>query len=161
MISAKWLFENHLTHLAKVRYLDAKIAVQTDIRSKLSNDDITAYALTHPPLAAMPHAKSNSSSTERMVLFYEDTIAPDCVEEKVDAISKLAKYQRYLYLYDSALTCLNDNEKWIVEKHCVQGVPLSVISTITDSPISNYSRTTLWRYKERALQKADSFLGSC
>ena len=157
MIEAKWLFENHLNHLAVVQYLKAHIAAQNEQIARERDDTIEALSLARPVLDGMPHGCTSYSPTERIALTYESLMPVSLKED----ISKLTEYQHYLSLFDAAMTCLTDNERWIVEKHYIQKVSLAEMQEISDSPIHNRTRTTLWRYKERAVQKADAFLSIC
>ncbi len=157
MIEAKWLFENHLNHLAMVQYLTAHIATQNKQIAREREETIEALSLGRPVLDGMPRGGSGSSSTERIALSYENLISPSL---EMNA-ARLAEYQRYLVLFDSAMTCLTDNEKWIIEKHYIQKASLAEMQEMPDSPLGSRTRTTLWRYKERALLKADAFLSVC
>lgn len=157
MIEAKWLFENHLNHLAMVQFLTAHIATQNKQIARERAETIEALSLGRPVLDGMPRGGSCSSSTERIALLYENLISPTLETNA----ARLAENQHYLALFDSVMTCLTDNEKWIIEKHYIQKASLAEMQEMPDSPIGSRTRTTLWRYKERAVLKADAFLSVC
>lgn len=156
-MNAKWLFENHLNHLAMVRYLTAQAAEQARLRDQLRDETIEGLALARPCMDGMPHASSYSSSpTEWVALTYEDVL-----NGEPPIASALAEYRRYLRLFDCAMVCLTDNEKWLVDQHFIQGIPMAVLAQLQDNPYGPCVRSTLWRYKERVLEKVDRFLSTC
>lgn len=161
MITAKWLLENHLSHLAMVQYLTVRLSAQAEQKNRLRDEEIQALALARPPLDGMPRSHSRSSPTERIALSCASISAPPEPDEPEAIAPLLSEYQHYVSLYEASMTGLTDHEKWLLHKHCVQKLPLSAILILPESPFGVCARTTLWRHKERALQKVNVFLNSC
>jgi len=159
MVSAEWLFKNHLRHSATVKLLNSQVfrdAGQSN--NDEENESIESMTLHRHSLEVSSNKKSESNPTERIALMLCET--PGVCDLEKERAACLEKYQRYLALFDYVMGCLSNKERWLVHQFFVQGVSLANISLRADSPYEGYTRTSIWRCKERILQKADSCLSA-
>lgn len=149
MIKAEWLFQNHTYHQAMVKlYAEAVI---------MRDDEISSMVLTRRPLDGMPHIASSTSSTERAVLAlakHESTDNP------ISPAATLQHFKQYINLFDSVMMILNDKERWFINHYYIQGLSLTALADVPQSPFATSARSTVWYFKGRLLSKADSFLST-
>lgn len=74
--------------------------------------------------------------------------------------AELRESEYYLDLYNKIITMLKRKEAWLVEAYYEQELTIGQIIAMPESPYYQYSRSTVYRHKERILHKADEFIRS-
>ena len=156
MITAEWLFKNHARHLALVSLLYNEISYESDMETMQKNHDmdIEGLALGRLPLDGLPHTPTYNSATEQIMLKLEDS----AIREQSDRQWQLLQYRRYIQMYDSLITILTPKERWFVDMYYIQKHTIVSISEQKGSPFEGCVRSTIWRFKQRLLKRADELL---
>lgn len=156
MITAEWLFRNHTIHLALVTLLSDEISFEAEMESmqKSHEMEIEELALGRLPLDGLPHTSNRISSTERIVFKLEDK----AVREQDTRQWQLLQYRRYIQMYDTIITILTPKERWFIEKYYIQKHTITSISEEKGSPFEGCVRSTIWRFKQRLIKRADELL---
>ena len=153
MISAEWLFRNYKLHKAHIRYLNIALG-QRGVATHRA--DVAGAQLARPPLDGTPRAPQQTGTTERMAIrLYEFS-----GESKEALEQQRLVYLRYLQLYESVCACMTEKEKWLIQHHYIDELSLSALTEMRTSPFFNCAKSTVWRFKMRLLEKADSFLSA-
>lgn len=159
MISAQKLFSDHTAHVALYELLKSAIEELELYRNQCLLDEgreIEALSLSRMPLTDLPRMRSGKSPTERIA---DRLIAIQDGRDIAEKKRQLATVIQYLHLYDTIITVFTEREKWFVEEFFVQKKTMTVLINSPDSPFFGYDRSSVWRFKKRLLEKADSILG--
>jgi len=155
MESAEWIFTNHKLLQSTLQLLkEKKTLLETKESTEAERDaEIGGIALKSPILDGMPHAHTNSSSTEWAVIKLNDT------DFNHQALSQeILRYEQLLHLYEAIMHLFNEKERWFVENYYDNNHSMTSMVSMESSPFKNLSRATMSNYKKRLLQKASEFL---
>lgn len=159
MIEAKWLFENHLKHLALEHYLNAELERFNDLNESEA-EDILSQSLNRP-ISGFPATKSYfGSTTERIALQLQENQCGQSKEMIHMYKTALSNCRTCIELFNAILLSLPDREAWLMKQIYIQQYSLSMILQLPDNPFGFCARSTLSRYRNRILNKANLFLHS-
>lgn len=68
--------------------------------------------------------------------------------------------QRHLQLYDAVVTALAPKERWLLQQLYEKDTSMGQLTQEQKSPFYQCAKSTVWRFKERALAHANAFLHS-
>ncbi len=154
MESVEWIFSDHKLHMAMLQLLREEQNFLCDsVWDTDSDEEISGIVLASPTLDGMPHKHGAGSSTEWAVMKLEEVS-----QNRQTLAAEIQRYGRILRLHDAVMQTLTDDERWFVEHHYDNGQSLSILPTLSGSPFSDLSRSTMSNYRKRLLQKASSFL---
>ena len=159
MRNAKWLFENHKWLKAQVRFLKMKLNDQQKANVSAKNEAISAMTLARPELSVPAQHNSQASITEHAALHWQEHTVPTG-DNAEDLHRLLRDYEKDLQLYDILMTLLTEQEVWFVQQHYEKKIPIAQICLLPDNPFNTCCRSTLGRYRDRMLRKADEFITS-
>ena len=154
MESVEWIFTDHKLHQSMLQLLmEEQSSLERDTSDNATiNDEISGMVLAPPPLDGMPHVHATGSSTEWVVMKLNS------INQDHQALSnEIKRYYRLLRLHDAVMRTLNDEERWFVDKHYDNGLSLSSLPSLPNSPFHDLSRSTMSNYRKRLLQKAALF----
>ena len=158
MLDATWLFEHHQEHLALEKYLKSQM-VHLPLNVKLEEaEEIESQVLFRPMLGTSPPKIRQGSSTEQVALHLQETREKQSKEIKAEYETMLSACRFMIELYDAVLLSLRPQEAWLIDKTFIQGLSLSAISEIPDCAYSGYDRSTIYRKRKKAIEKADHFI---
>ena len=97
--------------------------------------------------------------------YLESCLGPERLHEytgvSIEELEKQRKEQlRQLQLYDAVVAILTEKEQWLVRQIYANELSLSYLTVAKNSPFRDCAKSTIWRYKDRILRKADAFLQS-
>lgn len=81
-------------------------------------------------------------------------------EQRSDLEQQRREQLRHLQLYDAVMASLTTKEQWLVRHIYGDEISLSRLTEDTRSPFYQCAKSTVWRYKDRLLCKANAFLKS-
>lgn len=155
MVTVETLFEKHTYYVALVKVLRNEIEYSERQLSQDSierDEEIASMVLSHA--AVIEHhtaSQYRASATEGAAL----KLLPEEIARKRGL---LVQCERQLFLYNVILSTLIPKEQWFVSKHYCEKVPMSQMIRDKESPFFEYSRSTVWRYKQRLLKRANDTL---
>lgn len=159
MIDAQWLFENHLNHLALKKYLLGRMEHLIYPNETADADEIFSQALRRPPLDMPSQKNCQGSSTERIALLLLQENTAQKPNEALKAYENQLSCCTFLIeLYDAVLVSLTDKEAWLVEAFYHQGLTIDALQRAQDSPYDSCDRSTVYRTKNKIIQKANRFI---
>ena len=158
MIEAQWLFENHRSHLSMKKYIQARICHILQPESTPNSDEILAQALRMPTMGMPIQNNMQGSSTERIAVNL--SIGSDSGTKAVieDYKKMLELYNYLLELYEAAVAMLNPREFWLINAIYNEGLIVSEICEMQDSPFGICDRSTIFRNRKRIINKVNQFL---
>jgi len=157
MKDAKWLFSNHRWLKGQLQLLLIQQEAQQEQSEWQKDEAIASIVLTRPEFSSVHSNSNKGSSTEHAALHWQDEMP--CQEADQAALEKKIKsYQYNLKLYDIVISYLTSEEAWFVEKYYEQQIPIAQLCDMPGSPFSLYSKSTIYRCRDRILAKADRFL---
>ena len=140
MIDAEWLFQNHKLHKAHIRYLNIALGQRS---------------------AAAQSAEASAQQPQQTTVQHAAVCLYEYSGESREALEKQRLlYLRYLQLYESVCTCMTEKEKWLIQHHYIDEISLAAITEMRASPFFNCAKSTVWRFKMRLLDKANTFLSA-
>lgn len=90
----------------------------------------------------------------------EDRLYELAGEQRSDLEQQRREQLRHMQLYDAAMSCLTSKEQWLVKQIYGDEHSLAKLTVDSRSPFYQCAKSTVWRFKERMLLKADAFLRS-
>ena len=158
MVDAQWLFENHRSHLSMKKYIQARISHILQPESISNADEILSQALRMPVLGMPIQNNTQGSSTERIAinLSIDNDNGTNAVIEDYKRMLEL--YSFLLELYEAAVAMLTSRELWLINAIYNEGLTISEICEMRDSPFGICDRSTIFRNRKRIISKVNQFL---
>lgn len=161
MISAEWLFKNHCDHVSMARLLEIQLdteIVSIEITEQERNEEIAALVLSRPPFDGLPKAHGGrSNATERAVLALEQS-STTLQNHSANLQKQLSVYRYLNKTYDSLISILPETEQQFIDFYYNKQLSLTGMTEAAGSPVFGLSKTTVWTYKSKLLNKCDSLL---
>lgn len=161
MISAEWLFKNHCDHVSMARLLEIQLdteIVSIEITEQERNEEIAALVLSRPPFDGLPKAHGGrSNATERAVLALEQS-STTLQKHSAKLQRQLSVYRYLIKTYDSLISILPETEQKFIDFYYNKQLSLTGMTEAAGSPVFGLSKTTVWTYKSKLLNKCDSLL---
>ena len=157
-LCAAWLFENHRQFAARAAYAQKQIERLPEIIQQRKDEAILSMSLARPEIGSLPKGSHSGSSTEHAAIYWEQNVTQDVNLMVNQLYAELRESEYYLDLYNKIITMLKRKEAWLVEAYYEQELTIGQIIAMPESPYYQYSRSTVYRHKERILHKADEVI---
>ena len=157
-LCAAWLFEKHRQFAARAAYAQKQIERLPEIIQQRKDEAILSMSLARPEIGSLPKGSHSGSSTEHAAIYWEKNVTQDVNLMVNQLYAELRESEYYLDLYNKVITMLKRKEAWLVEAYYEQELTIGQIIAMPESPYYQYSRSTVYRHKERILHKADEFI---
>ena len=160
MITAKWLFENHLDHLALEKYLSSQLSSLQKAISNQEAEEIESLVLRSPLLRIRATSSNQGSVTEQVALKLQET-REERANQRATEYAEALSFCKYLNeLFDAILLIYGTQERWFVDQVYLQGRSVASLQSQPDSPYAQFDRSTIYRHHKRIIEKADRFINA-
>ena len=155
---------SYRTNIGRCAHIECLIAMKNAQIEAFKKTMIKDMVSTTHALTGMPRGTTPGDPVGRLAAAITDGAESAPIMELREEVymleSELATKRRALAFVDAWLLCINDRERFVVNKHVIDGETWQqVITDFSDSFGVEYSKDSLRKIKNRALEKIRAIAG--